>query len=174
MLFSQVSLPDVARISRRTVFGSLAVGIVGLVICVVLQATFVGLGLCLGIGLGIGNFRMVQGSVAKVGRRSGSHRRPLAMNTVGRLAVITAVALGCLFLNFDLGFGVMAGLAVFQFLLLFGVVRSMLKGAGASSFGGGSLFSGLSGMLSVDSVDDAGAPESRPAIEAPDDDRGDE
>jgi hypothetical protein len=72
---------------------------------------------------------------------------------MGRLSVITAVALGLLFVSFDLGFGVMAGLAVFQFLLLFGVVRSMLKGAGAS-FGGGSLFSGISGMLSVDQLDD--------------------
>ncbi len=153
MQFSQVSLPDLARISRRTVFGSLAVGVGGLVLCVLLQAALVGLGLCVGIALGIANFRMVQGSVARAGRRSGPKRRPLALNTMGRLAVITAVALGLLFVSFDLGFGVMAGLAVFQFLLLFGVVRSMLKGAGAS-FGGGSLFSGISGMLSVDQLDD--------------------
>ncbi|GEM_PF-663548 len=146
MVFSQVSLPEVARISRRTVFGSLAVGVAGLVLCVVLQATLVGLGLCVGIALGIANFRMVQGSVARAGRRPGPKRRPLAMNTVSRLAVITAAALGLLFVSFDLGFGLLAGLAVFQFLLVVGVLRSLLKGAGLRG-AGGSLFSGLPTLL---------------------------
>ncbi|MGH9045730.1 MAG: hypothetical protein ACRDVW_00270, partial [Acidimicrobiales bacterium] len=144
MLFSQVSLPDLARISKRAVFGSLAVGIVGLVACVLLGAALVGLGLCIGIALGVANFRMVQGSVVKAGRRPGPKRRPLALNTVSRLAIITAVALGLLFVSFNLGFGVMAGLAVFQFLLLFAVIRSIIKsGAVAEGFGGGSLLGGI-------------------------------
>ena len=46
---------------------------------------------------------------------------------MGRLAVISVVALGLLFLSFDLGLGVMAGLASFEFLLLVNVARSMFK-----------------------------------------------
>jgi hypothetical protein len=147
MVFSQVSLPEVARISKRTVFGSLAVGLVGLVLCVVFRATLVGLGLCVGIALGITNFRMVQRSVARAGRRQGPRRRPLAMNTVSRLAVITGAALGLLFVSFDLGFGLLAGLAVFQFLLVFGVLRSLLKGVGLRE-AGGSLLGGVPSLLS--------------------------
>jgi len=176
VLFSQVSLPDIATISRRAVFSSLAIGIVGLIVCVVLGAALVGLGLCIGIALGIGNFRLVQGSVAKTGNRPGSKRRPLALNTVTRLGIITAIALGLLFLRFDLGFGVMAGLAAFQFLLLFSVVRSIIKsGLGAGALGGGSLFGGIGTMFSVDGLDDVGAdtvPTDRPALEGPDDGRG--
>jgi len=177
VVFSQVSLPDIAKISRRAVFSSLALGVVGLVVCVVLGAALVGLGLCIGIALGIGNFRMVQGSVAKVGDRPGPKRRPLALNTVTRLGIITVAAIGLLFVSFDLGFGVMAGLAIFQFLLLFSVVRSIVKsGIGAGGFGGGSLFGGLGAMLSVDplaDVDDgAGTPADHPVLEGHDDPPG--
>lgn len=169
MLFSQVSLPDLTRISKRAVFGSLAVGIVGLVLCVVLGAAMVGLGLCIGIALGVANFRMVQGSVARAGNRPGPKRRPLALNTVSRLAVITAIALGLLFVSFDLGFGLMAGLALFQFLLLFAVIRSLIKsGAAAGGLGGGSLLSGIGGMFSVDGLEDAGGdPQPDSALEPP-------
>ena len=177
MVFSQVSLPDIAKISKRAVFSSLAVGVVGLVVCAVLDSVLVGLGLCIGIALGIGNFRMVQASVAKAGNRAGPQRRPLAFNTLTRLAVITAVALGLLFVSFNLGFGVMAGLAVFQFLLLFSVVRSIIKSrAGAGALGGGPLFGGIGGMLSVDGLDDVGddsaPPPDPPEVEVPDDPRG--
>jgi hypothetical protein len=66
--------------------------------------------------------------VIKVGAREDeNHKRPLAANTVARLAVISALALGLLFLSFDLGLGVMVGLAAFQFLLLLNVARSMFK-----------------------------------------------
>jgi hypothetical protein len=157
MLFDHVSLPDLARISRRSVFSAVAVGVAGLVVCLVLNASLVGLGLCIGIALGIANFRMIQASVAKAGARPGPKRRPLALNTVSRLAIITAIALGLLFVSFDLGFGIMAGLAVFQFLLLFSVIRSILKsGVAAGGFGGGSLLSGIGGMLSVDGLEDVG------------------
>jgi len=54
-------------------------------------------------------------------------KRPLAANTMGRLAIVTVIALGLAFLNKGLGFGTLAGLAVFQFLLIFNVARSMAK-----------------------------------------------
>ena len=127
-MFERFSLPDVARVSRRTVLGSLIVGIVGLVAALALGAALVGLGLCVGLALGLVNFRMVQRSVVKVGDRPGENkRRPLAANTVLRLFAISAVALGLLFASFDLGFGIMGGLAVFQLMLLFNVARSMLR-----------------------------------------------
>jgi hypothetical protein len=127
-MFDKFSLPDLARVSRRTVFGALIVGVVGFVITIVLNAPLVGLGLCVGLALGLVNFRMVQRSVAKVGARGDdNHRRPLAMNTLARLAVVSVIALGLLFVSFDLGLGVMGGLAAFEFLLLLNVARSMMK-----------------------------------------------
>jgi hypothetical protein len=131
-MFDKFSLPDLARVSRRTVLGALIVGLLGLVITIVLNAPLVGLGLCLGLALGLLNFRMVQRSVAKIGARGDeNHRRPLALNTLARLALVSVIALGLLFVSFDLGLGVMGGLAAFEFLLLLNVARSMMRMGGS-------------------------------------------
>jgi O-antigen/teichoic acid export membrane protein len=127
-VFANFSLPDVAAVSRRTVLGALVLGVVGLIVALLLSAPFVGLGLCIGLGMGIFNFRLIQRSVVKVSERADENkRRPLALNTMGRLGVISVIALGLLFVNFDLGLGVMAGLALFQGFLLANVARSMFK-----------------------------------------------
>jgi hypothetical protein len=127
-MFANFALPDLARVSRRTALGGLIFGVIGLIACLALGAPLTGLGLCIGLGLGLFNFRLVQRSVAKVGAREDeNHKRPLALNTVGRLAVISAIAVALLFLSFDLGLGVMIGLAAFQFFLLLNVARSMFK-----------------------------------------------
>ena len=127
-MFANFALPDLARVSRRTVLGGLIFGVVGLVICLALGAPLTGLGLCVGLGLGLFNFRLVQRSVVKVGAREDeNHKRPLATNTVFRLTIISILAIGLLFLSFDLGLGVMVGLAAFQFMLLLNVARSMFK-----------------------------------------------
>ncbi|HLG67518.1 MAG TPA: hypothetical protein VKV36_06570 [Acidimicrobiales bacterium] len=149
-MFERFSLPDVARVSRRTVLGSLVVGVAGLVLCVALGASLTGLGLCVGLGLGLVNFRMAQRSVAKVGRRaSGGTRRPLATNTVARLAGVSVVALGLMFLDFDLGVGILGGLAVFQVLLLFNVARSMLRMGAVAGHGVLGAGSGGNGRVNV-------------------------
>lgn len=138
MLFEGFALPDLVRVSRHTVVTGLIIGGVGLVAAIALDAPLVGLGIGIGVGLGILNFRMIVRSVAKVGAREGeNHRRPLAANTVRRLAVITVIALGLCFLALPVGLGVMAGLALFQFILLATMARSMFK------LGNG----GISGML---------------------------
>jgi O-antigen/teichoic acid export membrane protein len=154
-MFANFALPDLARVSRRTMLSALVIGVVGLVACLALNAALTGLGLCIGLGLGIFNFRLIQRSVVKVGlSENENHRRPLATNTVIRLGIISVIALGLLFLSFDLGLGVMAGLALFQLVLLGNVARSMFK------MGHG----GVGGMLDAASVsftlqdEDEGAP----------------
>jgi hypothetical protein len=127
-MFANFALPDLARVSRRTVLCGLIFGVVGFVGCLALSAPLTGLGLCVGLGLGLFNFRLVQRSVAKVGAREDvDHKRPLAANTVGRLALISVLSIALLFLSFDLGLGVMVGLAAFQFFLLLNVASSMFK-----------------------------------------------
>jgi hypothetical protein len=145
-MFDKFSLPDLARVSRRTVLGALVVGLIGLVISIVLDAPLVGLGLCLGLALGILNFRMVQRAVAKVGARADENRRrPLALNTLARLGLVSVIALGLLFVSFELGLGVMGGLAAFEFLLLLNVARSMMRM-------GGSLLGADGDVIDVDAL----------------------
>lgn len=119
-------LPDVSRVGRRTALGALAVAVVALGVASLLDFAWVGIGACIGLGLGLLNFRMITASVVRVGKQhSPNKRRPLAMNTLSRLGVISVITLGLLFLNFGLGFGVLGGLAVFQMLLLGNVTRAM-------------------------------------------------
>lgn len=125
-MLEQFSLPDVTRVARRTVLGALAVAVVALVVSLAVNAPLVGVGACVGLGMGTFNFRMITAAVIRVGKRlDANKRRPLAMNTLSRLAVISVVSLGLLFVSFQLGFGVLGGLAAFQVLLLANVARSM-------------------------------------------------
>ena len=134
-MFDRLQLPDVAVVARRTMLGALVVGVLGLVALLFFNQTWAALGLCIGIGLGIGNFRLIVRSVVKVGNRAGDNkRRPLALNTLGRLGIMTAIALVLAWMTPPLGNGIIGGIAVFQFLLLANVTRSMLK-AGAAAAG---------------------------------------
>src|SRR3974390_2668107 len=127
-MFERFSLPDLAGVSRRTMLGALLAGIAGLVVLLFLSQPWAALGFCAGLGIGMTNFRLIQRSVVNVGQRAEENkRRPLAVNTLGRMAVITAVSLGLLFIKPPLGFGVIGGMAFFQLLLLGNVTRSMLK-----------------------------------------------
>ena len=127
-MFARFSLPDIPAVSRRTVTAALIIGVAGLVGCISFGKPMVGLGACIGLALGTLNFRLVGASVIKVGKREDENkRRPLALNTVGRLGVISVITIGLLLLSFQLGFGVLSGLAVFQLVLLANVARSMMK-----------------------------------------------
>jgi O-antigen/teichoic acid export membrane protein len=165
-VFANFSLPDLATVSRRTVLGALVIGVMGLVGSLLLSDPLIGLGLCIGLGIGILNFRLIQRSVVKVGERQDENkRRPLALNTLGRLAVISVVALALLFVSFDLGLGVMVGLAAFQGLLLLNVTRSMFK-MGHLAAGG------AVGAIDVEATDGATAGSSPAPAELRDEQRG--
>lgn len=127
-MFAHVSLPNVPDVARRTVTGALVVGVAALVAAVSFGHAFVGLGAAVGLALGTVNFRLVGNSVSRAARRpDGRTRRPLAMNTFGRMAVITVITIGLLLVSPQLGFGILGGLAAFQILLVVNVARSVLK-----------------------------------------------
>ncbi len=152
-MFERLQLPDVAAVARRTMLGALAVGVLGLVVLLLFSQTWAALGLCVGIALGIGNFRLIVRSVLKVGRRADANkRRPLAMNTLGRLMTMTVVALVLAWVKPPLGLGIIGGLALFQFLLLANVTRSMLKAGLSGPAGGGFAF-----LLGAGAADPLGA-----------------
>jgi len=127
-VFAHFELPDIGDVSRRTVAASLLVGVAGLVAALSFGHLWFGVGGCIGLALGTVNYRLVGVSVDKVAATGTDNpKRPLATNTLGRLGIVTVIALGLVFINKELGFGVLIGLAVFQFLLIFNVARSMAK-----------------------------------------------
>ncbi|MGD0883090.1 MAG: hypothetical protein ABSB09_16115 [Acidimicrobiales bacterium] len=127
-MFAHFELPDIGDVSRRTVAASLIVGVAALVALFSFGYLWVGVGACIGLALGIVNYRLVGVSVDKVAATGTDNpKRPLAANTMSRLAVVTVIALGLAYVDKGLGFGVLGGLAVFQILLIANVARSMAK-----------------------------------------------
>jgi hypothetical protein len=127
-LFSQFSLPQISAVARRTVLLSSAVGVAAIVIGVLVDYPFVGLGVCLGLFLALVNFRLISRATVKAaGSPDENKRRPLVLNTLGRLGVISVIALGLTYFAPQPGFGTLLGLAFFQFALLGNIVVAMLR-----------------------------------------------
>jgi hypothetical protein len=106
-MFAHFELPNVPDVAKRTVATVLVIGVAALVACVSFDKPLLGLGACIGLGLGTLNFRMIGRSVARVSDSGVENkRRPLAINTLGRLAIITVVTLGLMTVSHQLGFGI--------------------------------------------------------------------
>ncbi len=163
-MFAHFSLPNLPEVSRRTVASSLVVGVAALVAAFSFGHLLIGVGACIGLGLGILNFRMIGQSVDKVTAMDVDNpKRPLAVNTLGRMGIITVVAFGLLLINKSLGFGVLGGLAAFQIILIANVARSMAKAGPMTS---------VDDVINANVVDDDGAAVSRVALDRSDDTKG--
>lgn len=91
---------------------------------------FLGLALfgCVGIGLGLLNTALIQRTAGRYAASNDPHRkRRSAGNVLGRLAIITLLALGFAMLLRPDGLGVFLGLALFQFVMIFAVMVPMIK-----------------------------------------------
>lgn len=132
--FSQFSLPEISTVARRTVLAASILGVVALVGTTVLSHGLIGLGICIGLVLALGNFRLItRATIKQASLAKENTRRPLALNTLGRLGLITAAAFGLVWVSYQLGLGAIVGLALFQFMLLSNVIFSMLRSGQAAS-----------------------------------------
>ena len=163
-MFAHFSLPSIPDVSRRTVGAALVIGVAALVAAFSFGHLLVGVGACIGLGMGTLNFRLVGVSVDKVAAMDVDNpKRPLAVNTLGRMGIITVIALGLCFVSKPLGFGVLGGLALFQVLLIANVARSMTSAGPMTS---------VDDVINANVVDDNEPVVSPTAIEAADDARG--
>jgi hypothetical protein len=113
---------------RRTVITAIAVGIVGAALAVLLGQPFVAPGLAVGLGLAVANHRVFQSSALRFTTSEGVvNKKPFAGSVALRLGVCTAVAFGLLVLDRPVGWGVIIGLAVFQFLMLVNSLVALLR-----------------------------------------------
>ncbi|HEY5252788.1 MAG TPA: hypothetical protein VIJ09_14050 [Acidimicrobiales bacterium] len=137
--FSQVSLPQISTVARRTSLAALAIGGIAVIALGLTGHALVGMGVCLGLAMALGNFRLISRATVKASTSGNPDtRRPLALNTLGRMGVITVIAFGLVFLSRPLGFGTLVGLAAFQFTLLSNVVVAMLHEQGQPTVPAGS------------------------------------
>ncbi len=113
---------------RRPFLMAAATGVLALVVSGLLGHILMGVFGVVGLGLGLLNTRLVQRSVGKVTITENPSKKALAFSALGRLAIITAIALGVgLFIRPD-GIGIFLGLAVFQLIIIASTSASAVKG----------------------------------------------
>ena len=121
-------LPEIDRVVRRTVYSTIAVGAAGAVIAIVLGQAFFAPGIALGIALAVANHRVFQSSALRFTTPEGViSRKPFAGSVALRLGVCTFAAIGLLIVERPMGWGVVAGLAIFQALLLLNALVSLIR-----------------------------------------------
>jgi hypothetical protein len=120
-------LAEVDRVVKRTVISAVIVAGVAAVVAVVVGQPFVAPGLAIGLALAIANHRVFQSSALRFTSDEGViNRKPFAGSVALRLGVCTAVAVGLLIVARPVGWGVIGGLALFQFLMLVNALVRLL------------------------------------------------
>jgi hypothetical protein len=113
---------------RRSIIMSSCVGVAAVLVTGLLGHVLMGLFACVGLALGALNTRLVQRSVVKYGTSDAPNKRArFTRSVLGRLALITVLALGIGILVRPDGLGVFAGLAFFQMMMLGGATVGVYR-----------------------------------------------
>ena len=117
-----IAIPAVAKGNlRRSIIMAACVGAVAVAASALLGHVWMGVFACVGLALGALNSRMVQNAVLSYGTSQATNKKALFTRSIlARLGVVTLIALGCAYFVRPDGFGVFAGLAFFQRLMLGG------------------------------------------------------
>jgi hypothetical protein len=128
---SNIELPVLVKLLRRTVLSAIVVGGIAVVITLLLAPPLAGVGVAIGLGLALLNLRFMDAGVAKIETRGETNkkvlRRLLGTRTATRLAIVTVLVIGLVILYAPLGIGVAAGLVIFQILFVINVARVVLR-----------------------------------------------
>lgn len=121
-------LSEIERVVRRTAITSIVIGLVGGVVAVLIGQPYFVPGLGLGLVLAMFNHRVFQTSAMRFTTPDGAvNRKPFAGSVALRLGVCTAVAIGLLIVEQPVGWGVVAGLALFQATMLGSAVVALFR-----------------------------------------------
>jgi hypothetical protein len=126
--FAQITLPEINRLLRRTVFSAIGFAVVALVVAGVLGHFVFGIGVCAGLVLGIVNVRLITQQTAKVSEsKTKRPGRALASLTLFRLGATTIVIVVLVVISAQLGLGTVGGVALFYFVFLANLVIPLLR-----------------------------------------------
>jgi hypothetical protein len=127
-LLTAFPLSEIERVVRRTAVTALILGTAAGGAAVVLGQPYFVPGIALGLILAIANHRMFQSSAMRFMTPEGAvARKPFAGSVALRLGVCTAVAVGLLIVERPVGWGVIAGLGLFQATMLGAALVSLAR-----------------------------------------------
>jgi hypothetical protein len=126
-MFTAFPVNGVDKVLHRTIYCSGAAVVVGSVVAVVLGHPLFAPGLLLGVVMALINHRVFQSSAMRFTSPEGSIRRkPFAGSVFLRLGACTVVALALLVFARPVGWGVVAGLAIFQAFMLLNAIVALV------------------------------------------------
>ena len=121
-------LSEIERVVRRTAITSIVIGVIGAIVAVLIGQPYFVPGLGLGLVLAIFNHRVFQSSAMRFTTPEGVvNRKPFAGSVALRLGLCTVVAIGLLIVEQPVGWGVVAGLALFQATMLGAAVVALFR-----------------------------------------------
>jgi len=116
----------VANLRRSARIGAV-LGVLTIIVGSLTGHPLLGIFLLVGLALGAGNNYLLQQSVRRFAVDSGLDKKKLRQGVMVRLGSITLLAIGIALLVRPDGFGVFAGLAVFQILMLVGAAVPVFR-----------------------------------------------
>jgi hypothetical protein len=126
-VFAQLPLIELNAVLRRSYIVAAAVGGGGLILTSLLGFPLVGLGLIAGLALGAVNSRIQRVSMARYVGDAGPQKTVFMASSLVRLGAITGVAIVVIVVARQIGWGMVFGLALFQFVVLASTARTLLK-----------------------------------------------
>lgn len=112
---------------RRAVLLGVGLGVVAIIVLSIEGHPLMGVFGFLGLGLGALNNRMLQQSVIRYASDEAMGRKQFRRGVMGRLGLITLIAVGIGFWLRPDGLGIFVGLAVFQILMLIGAAVPVFR-----------------------------------------------
>lgn len=131
---------------RRAALVAAGLGAAGFVVLAPMGYPLAGVFFCAGLALGLLNTALVQRSAARFAALGNPSKRRFAIAVLGRLALITVLALSLALLLQPEGLGVFGGLAVFQLMMIFLASIPMLRELRHSEASAGAEVDGRSGV----------------------------
>jgi len=113
---------------KRSVLVAIPFGVLALVLVTIVGHPLAGAFVFLGLALGALNSWLVQRSVVRFGESdSADKKKRFVMGVIGRLGLVTLVAAVVLYVARLDGLGILAGLALFQLIMLGGAAVPLVK-----------------------------------------------
>jgi len=130
-LFGDLRADALTRITRPTMITAIGFGVVGFAVSLWRNSPLAAVGIAIGIGVAILNLRVLGAGVLRVPVEDVDEPKPirrlLRQNSLIRLSVITAVAIGLVLLAPPLGIGMVIGLVIFQISFVVNAGRVILN-----------------------------------------------
>lgn len=124
---SSMSAVTEAADLRRLTLVAAVVGAAGVVLCALIGHPMAGVYGIVGLGLGLLNAVLLRRSAGMYAAVDAPRKGRFALGALGRLALISMIGLTIAWLTLPDGLGILAGLAVFQLLLVFMALIPLLR-----------------------------------------------